>query len=729
MYIFANIDKKLKNMQSKFHRSFLFLLLFFCFIVSKADNPTLHFIGLKLKSGDTLRHITIFNRFSWDVRTFKGSKELLHYQRCSPDSVDLDNADKIELKTSFEVDSNLLYKTFVFHSINKSSLFVRINGNEIIKIIKPLKIKRFVLLDEEEEQYYYFSFPQKKVTIEISIINSDLSKAFEGKFEIGTLQWKDERIHAEGTRDKNSISISFYYLAIGIILLILFLFYKKSIENFYFAFFCILFSFSYASGLLPLSSFVGSLFSSLTAYSLNFLASYLSIILTGKVRSKIPVVIFSIVIGTLMLIQTVFQYYKVSTFIVFASIFYLIYNFCICVYLLFQGGSKKKWEVKFITYGFFTALFFIIGISFIVIMLSQSNPNFDFTKSLIFAYSYIIGLLIIPLTIAVIIGKRNGLNQKELTEQLSEIKILSEQNIQKEKEKQVILSEQNTLLEEKVKARTTDLQHQKEIVEEKNREILDSIEYALRIQTAILPPSRIVKQYLINSFILYKPKDIVAGDFYWMETIGDLVLFAACDCTGHGVSGAMVSLVCHNALNRAVREFNLEQPASILNKTSEIVVENFAKSEAEIKDGMDISICAYNTKTKTLDWAGANNPLWLIKDGEFIEIKADKQPIGMDENNHPFTNHQITLNTGDSIYIFSDGFADQFGGQQQPASLSNQAIQGKEIKLTRRRFKDLILSIQTSPLQEQGTVLEKFIVDYRRDIEQTDDILVIGVRI
>ena len=125
---------------------------------------------------------------------------------------------------------------------------------------------------------------------------------------------------------------------------------------------------------------------------------------------------------------------------------------------------------------------------------------------------------------------------------------------------------------------------QKSIVEEKNREITESIEYALRIQTAILPPEKIVKQYLENSFIIYKPKDIVAGDFYWMESVGDLVLFAACDCTGHGVPGAMVSVVCHNALNRAVREFGLTQPAAILDKTSEIVKENFSKSEEDIKD-------------------------------------------------------------------------------------------------------------------------------------------------
>jgi len=272
------------------------------------------------------------------------------------------------------------------------------------------------------------------------------------------------------------------------------------------------------------------------------------------------------------------------------------------------------------------------------------------------------------------------------------------------------------VLEIKVKERTEEVVKQKEIIEEKNKDITDSIEYALRIQTAILPSQKIVKQYLENSFILYKPKDIVAGDFYWMENIGDLVLFAACDCTGHGVPGAMVSVVCHSALNRVVREFGLTQPAAILDKTVEIVLENFSKSEEEIQDGMDISICALNTKTRSLEWAGANNPLWLISNGILIETKADKQCIGHNDKVKPFTNHKFKLESETNIYLFSDGFADQFGGQP-------------ERKLTKNRFKELLLSIQQLTIQQQALELDKFITNYKKEIEQTDDILVIGVRV
>lgn len=276
-----------------------------------------------------------------------------------------------------------------------------------------------------------------------------------------------------------------------------------------------------------------------------------------------------------------------------------------------------------------------------------------------------------------------------------------------------LTSRQNNELESNYKS----IEIQKHIVENKNREITDSIEYALRIQNAILPSSSIVKQSLGNSFIYYQPKDIVAGDFYWIEKVDDIVLFAACDCTGHGVPGAMVSVICHNALNRAVREFGLMQPAKILDKAAEIVIENFSKSEEDIKDGMDISLCSLNPKTKELQWAGANNPIWLFKNGEVIERKADKQPIGMNDNKKPFTNHTFNLDNKDIIYLFSDGVTDQFGGET-----------GNK-KLTKKRFREFVLSIQDKDMDEQGIALDMFITNYRKTTEQIDDMLVVGVKI
>jgi serine phosphatase RsbU (regulator of sigma subunit) len=207
----------------------------------------------------------------------------------------------------------------------------------------------------------------------------------------------------------------------------------------------------------------------------------------------------------------------------------------------------------------------------------------------------------------------------------------------------VIIGKQKQEVEQKRHEAET----QRALVEEKNREIVDSINYAKRLQDAILPPLKLVKEYFPESFILYKPKDIVAGDFYWFEKRNNILLFAAADCTGHGVPGAMVSVICNNGLNRSVREYNLLEPGKILDKTREIVMQEFEKSETEVNDGMDISLCAL--EGKTLSWAGANNPLWIIRQNELIEYKPNKQPIGKYTDQKNFTTQQLTLQQGDRI--------------------------------------------------------------------------------
>ena len=265
------------------------------------------------------------------------------------------------------------------------------------------------------------------------------------------------------------------------------------------------------------------------------------------------------------------------------------------------------------------------------------------------------------------------------------------------------------------------VEQQKEVVEsahheleEKNQEILDSILYAKRIQSAILPQMKVVKEYLKESFILYKPKDVVAGDFYWMEQKNGRVLFAAADCTGHGVPGAMVSVVCNNALNRSVREHGLTIPGEILDKTREIVVQEFQKSEEDVKDGMDIALCSI--EGNILQYAGAHNPLWIIRNGEIIETTANKQPIGQFENPEPYTTHSFDLEKGDAIYIFSDGYVDQFGGER-----------GKKFKA--KAFRELLLSIQDKTMEEQKITINETFETWRGELEQIDDVCVIGVKV
>jgi serine phosphatase RsbU (regulator of sigma subunit) len=260
------------------------------------------------------------------------------------------------------------------------------------------------------------------------------------------------------------------------------------------------------------------------------------------------------------------------------------------------------------------------------------------------------------------------------------------------------------------------LELQKHQIETKNRDITDSIQYAKRIQGAILPSEKVFKSLLKDSFVLYLPKAIVAGDFYWMDKKNDSILFAAADCTGHGVPGAMVSVVCHNALNRAVREFNLSEPAKILDKVTKLVIETFEQSDANIKDGMDIALCSLNIKTNELEYAGANNSLYIIRDHELIETKSDKQPIGKFMNIKPFTNHKQKVVKDDKIYLFTDGYADQFGGEK-----------GKKFKY--KQFKELLLSNRNEPMPSQLDILTNSFNTWKGDLEQIDDVCIIGLRI
>lgn len=284
----------------------------------------------------------------------------------------------------------------------------------------------------------------------------------------------------------------------------------------------------------------------------------------------------------------------------------------------------------------------------------------------------------------------------------------------KQRRQAVIINRQK----EEAEIQRDEIQTQHIQLADKNKEITDSITYAKRIQDAMLPPIEIFREHLEKSFIFYLPKDIVAGDFYWMERTKDKVIFAAADCTGHGVPGAIVSVICSNALNRSVREFKLTKPSEILDQTLEIVLEKFDSSDDEVKDGMDIALCAYDPVTHELEFAGANNPLWIVRNGakEVEEYKANKQPIGKYLKHVPFTNHKTKLKKGDTIYVFSDGYADQFGGEM-----------GKKFRSL--HFKELLVSIHNNDMKTQKKLVEKAFFGWKGKLDQLDDICVIGFRV
>lgn len=261
-----------------------------------------------------------------------------------------------------------------------------------------------------------------------------------------------------------------------------------------------------------------------------------------------------------------------------------------------------------------------------------------------------------------------------------------------------------------------EIKNQKLKLEEKNKGITDSINYASKIQQAILPTDLKLSYLLKDYFLFFLPKDIVSGDFYWIEKVNNKTYIAIADCTGHGVPGAMVSVVCINALNRSIQEFNLIQPKDVLNKTRELVIEAFNEKNKMIKDGMDIAICCIDSESNKLLFSGANNPLTIIRNNEATTLLADRQPIGKFSFGKPFTQQEKILKKGDLIYMYSDGFADQFGGEKGKKYKSSSLI-------------NFLSNHSNKTLNEQKKILQDEFMSWKSNFEQIDDVCILGFKI
>lgn len=384
---------------------------------------------------------------------------------------------------------------------------------------------------------------------------------------------------------------------------------------------------------------------------------------------------------------------------------------------------------------YFTAAFTVFIIGAVIFILGNFNVIFDPIISLS-ALKLSSGLEVIILSISMATKYRDMQHAKEAV-QAEALENLEEKN--------KLMDTMNSQLEAQVEERTTELTNQKEELLEKNSEIISSIKYALRIQEAILPSKIHIKSIIPNSFIFYKPKDVVSGDFYFVEkTItasgNKLSLFGAVDCTGHGVPGAFMSIVGNSYLRQSIHEAQVNSTGEALEFLNNGVCNTLRQdfNESNVRDGMDIALCALDFENKLLYFSGAKNPVFIIRN-EILpeievtkrnpvpnvdstlflnEIKGDKHPIGayVGESLKPFTTHKIIVKKGDLIYVFSDGFADQFGGPN-----------GK--KYNSKHFKTFLLGISQLPLEEQYDLIEKEFTEWRGDLEQVDDLCIIGVKV
>jgi serine phosphatase RsbU (regulator of sigma subunit) len=291
-------------------------------------------------------------------------------------------------------------------------------------------------------------------------------------------------------------------------------------------------------------------------------------------------------------------------------------------------------------------------------------------------------------------------------------RIKKESNIQLEAKNRLILQQKDEIQQQKEIAES-----QRDQIAYQKKHITDSIYYAQKIQTALLPSLELFSEKL-DHFVLYKPRDIVSGDFYWVADIGERIMIISADCTGHGVPGAFMSMLGVSFLNEIILNKEINQPDLVINSLRDEVIRALKQkeSESEVKDGMDICVCLLDPVRRSLQFAGAQCPLWIFSEGELTEIKGDKMPVAIHDTMGPFTNHWIDLKKGDTFYIFSDGFVDQFGGPNQKKYLS-------------KNFKKTLGELQAISMYQQGVELDRIFEEWRKDVEQIDDVTVIGVRV
>lgn len=430
---------------------------------------------------------------------------------------------------------------------------------------------------------------------------------------------------------------------------------------------------------------------SLLAYANQFLEFYKE----KKWFTNLYWLFFGLVSFFLITSLTTGWFYEITYPLLNGISFLITTFFFLGIYLKYKSGHKPGFEI---TLAF--AFLWAGAISFILSNVNIIPSDFLAANSLKIASAVEIAFLSISLA-----ARYRKTQDDKLSAEQKAVENLEQLNQLK--------SEQTEVLEKEVSLRTQEVVSQNVKLEHQNSEIIQSINYAQRLQNAILPSNKLLEATFPQYNIYFRPKDIVSGDFYWIEIKGDYVYFAVADCTGHGVPGALVSVVGHNALNRCINELNLSDPGEILDRLTNLVEHTFNKENSVVSDGMDICFCRWNYKEELI-YAGAFNPLYLLRNQEFIEFKADRQPIGKFIKKTPFTSQKINLKKGDQIFLFSDGYPDQFGGKK-----------GKKLKS--KAFKNILKTSSLLPVEQFEKEMDKHFGSWTVNEEQIDDICILKI--
>ncbi|MES2566142.1 MAG: SpoIIE family protein phosphatase [Bacteroidota bacterium] len=502
------------------------------------------------------------------------------------------------------------------------------------------------------------------------------------------------------------------FLSLSLMNFILFLFYKREKANLFYSLFsaCVAISFiiqttEYNSGSVSVVVILNQLHTAFVFLSNFFLVVLVYSFIYDKNPKRLWIILGLTILG-LILIPLAFD--------IADSLSVILNLYCVIeiIVIVLKAYGKKYDPTKKKRKRLWIILASLGAMACLGLLIHKMISIVIFIILVLIFVLPVAGLIfIVPVYMTIRHARSFAVTNESLEDQLIQVKALSAKAIEQEQEKKKILETQNERLEHMVTERTSELA-------QKNNEIKDSINYAQRIQNAILTSKEEINETLKQCFVLFKPKDIVSGDFYFYVKKEQKVLIAAADCTGHGVPGALMSMIGTEKLIGAALEST--QPSMILNFLNKGIKTSLRQSDQEgsTRDGMDIALTAIDLETNKVIYAGANRPIWIIRNGtkEVEEIKATKKAIGgFTPDDQHFDSHEINLNKGDTYYLFTDGYADQFGNG------------GK--KLMTKKFRELLVEIQSHSMDQQEIYLNDFIENWKKGVEQIDDILVIGVRI
>ena len=548
-----------------------------------------------------------------------------------------------------------------------------------------------------------------------------INKKYEGKYaglDIGIAKEDNSVLNYLNNKNlSNSVALilGIFFITLGFVHLLFFLFYKKHRTNLYYSIFVFLFGSLFVILTITTNSNNPDLSITLDYYFLFFIVLFFySLLLLHYSLFKSPFGKYFKFITDFLILTLISMFISFNNFSMMLLFSFVTSTVVPSFFIVIKSIRRKLDGAWIIGTG---SLLFLILLAIIILKLMFFGHNLQ-VNNLFLVFLMFIAVISIPISMSIYLAREFALTNNNLEKKFIEVEQLSAKSIEQEKEKQKILETQKEILEIQVEERTHVVVEQKKLIEEKNKDITDSINYAKRIQEAILPEQNLLSKIFNDSFVLFKPKDIVSGDFYWFAEHKGKKIVAVADCTGHGVPGALMSMIGSNILNKLVIENGITQPDLILNMLNDEVRTALKQKESnsETRDGMDILLISIDGNT--LEYAGAQRPLWLVDNNSLQEIKADKFAIGgiQQEQKRIFTKHVLTLQKDNALYLSSDGFADQFGGES-----------GK--KLMTKNFKELLLSVQNKSMTEQKDFLESTIENWKGSREQIDDILVIGIKI